>query len=201
MLVRLCSKSFKLGFSNTWTGELPDVQAGFRKGRGTRGQVANICWIIEKAKEFEKTSTSASLTMLKPLTVWITTNCRKFLKRWDRLPCLSPEKLVSGSAGVGQEAISRTGHGTIDLFQIEKGVWQGCILSPCLFSICRVHYVKCQLGWITSWNQDCWEKYQQPQICRWYHSNGRKWTKTKKPLFEGERVEWKSNLKTQFSKK
>ena len=82
MLVRLCSKSFKLGFSNTWTGKLPDVQAGFRKGRGTRGQVANICW-IEKAKEFEKTSTSASLTMLKPLTVWITTNCRKFWKRWE----------------------------------------------------------------------------------------------------------------------
>ena len=64
--------------------ELPHVQAGFRKGRGTRDQIANICWIIKKAKEFQKkTSTSALLTMLKPLTVWIPTNCGKFLKRWE----------------------------------------------------------------------------------------------------------------------
>ena len=61
--------------------EIPDVQAGFRKGRGTRDQIANIRWVIEKAREFQKTS--ALLTMLKPLTVWITTNCRKFWKRWE----------------------------------------------------------------------------------------------------------------------
>ena len=58
--------------------ELPDVQAGFRKGRGTRDQIANIHWIIEKAREFQKKSTSALLTSPKPLTVWITTNCGKF---------------------------------------------------------------------------------------------------------------------------
>ena len=58
--------------------ELPDVQAGFRKGRGTRDQIANICRIIEKAREFQKPSISALLTMAKPLTVWITTNCGKF---------------------------------------------------------------------------------------------------------------------------
>ena len=63
--------------------ELPDVQAGFRKGRGTRDQNANIRWIIEKQDDSRKTSTSASLTMLKPLSVWITTNCGKFLKRWE----------------------------------------------------------------------------------------------------------------------
>ena len=64
--------------------ELSDVQAGFRNGRGTRDQIANIHWIIEKARKFQKkTSTTASLTMLKPLTVWITTNCGKCLKRWD----------------------------------------------------------------------------------------------------------------------
>ena len=61
--------------------ELLDVQGGFTKGRETRDQIANILWIIEKAKEFHKKSTSASLTMLKPLTVSITTNCRKFFKR------------------------------------------------------------------------------------------------------------------------
>ena len=59
--------------------ETPDVQAGFRKGRGTRDQIDNICWIIEKAREFQKkTSISALLTMPKPLTLWITINCGKF---------------------------------------------------------------------------------------------------------------------------
>ena len=62
--------------------ELPDVQVGFRKGRVIRDQIANICWIIVKARELQKNISSASL-MLKPLTVWITTNCGKFLKRWE----------------------------------------------------------------------------------------------------------------------
>ena len=63
--------------------KLSDVQAGFRKGRGTRDQIANICWIVEKARSSRKTYISASLTMPSLLTVWITTDCGKFLKRWD----------------------------------------------------------------------------------------------------------------------
>ena len=63
--------------------ELPDVQAGFRKGRGTRDQIANIRWIIKKQESSRKTSISALLTMPKPLTVWITINCGKFFKRWE----------------------------------------------------------------------------------------------------------------------
>ena len=63
--------------------ELPDVQAGFRKGRGNRDQIVNIHWIIEKQESSRETSTSALLTMPKPLTLWITTNCGKFLKRWE----------------------------------------------------------------------------------------------------------------------
>ena len=63
--------------------ELPDVQAGFRKGRGTRDQIANIRWIIEKTRNIQKNITSTSLTMLKPLIMWITTNYGKFLKRWE----------------------------------------------------------------------------------------------------------------------
>ena len=63
--------------------ELPDVQAGFRKDRGTRDQIANICWILEKARESQKTSTSALSTKPKPLTVWLTINHGKFLKRWE----------------------------------------------------------------------------------------------------------------------
>ena len=110
--------------------ELSGVQAGFRKGRGTRDQIANIQWIMEKGKEFQETSTSASLTMLKPLTVLITTNW-KILRGEipDHLTCLLRNLYA------GQVAIVRIGHGS-DWFQIGKGVCQGCILSPCLFNFC-----------------------------------------------------------------
>ena len=78
--------------------EIPDVQAGFRKGRGTRDQIANIRWIIEKARKLQKTSISALLTMPKPLTVWITINCGKFWKGENtRPPDLSLEKSVCRS--------------------------------------------------------------------------------------------------------
>ena len=111
--------------------EIPDVHAGFRKGRGTKDQIANIRWIIEKVREFQKTSTSALLNMPKPLTVWITRNCGKFLDMGipDHLTCLLRNLYA------GQEATIRTGHGTTDWFQIRKGVLQGCVLSQCLFNL------------------------------------------------------------------
>ena len=76
-------KTLQARIQQYMNGELPDVQAGFRKGRGTRDQIANIHWLIEKARGFQKTSISALLTMPKPLTVLITTNCGKFFKRWE----------------------------------------------------------------------------------------------------------------------
>ena len=108
------------------------------EGRGTRDQIANICWIIEKAREFQKTSTSASLTKLKPLIVWIIRNCEKFLEVGipDHLTCLLRNLYA------GQEATVRTRHGTIDCFQIGKGVRQGCILSPCLFNFYAEHIMQ-----------------------------------------------------------
>ena len=111
--------------------ELLDVQAGFRKGRGTRNQIANIRWIIETQSNSRKTSSSTLLTMPKPLTVWITINW-KILKEMgipDHLICLLRNLYA------GPEATVRTGHGTTDWFQIGKGVHQGCILSPCLFNL------------------------------------------------------------------
>ena len=110
--------------------ELPDSQAGFRKGRGTRDQIANICWIIKKARKLQKTSAAPLLTMPKPLTVWITTHW-KILKEIgipDHLNCFLRNLYV------GQEATVRTGLGTLDWFQIGKGVCQDCMLSPCLFN-------------------------------------------------------------------
>ena len=90
--------------------ELPDVQVEFRKSRGTGDQVANIRWIIEKAREFRKTSTSALLTTQKPLTVWITTNWKIIQESGipDYLTCLLRNLYA------GQEATVRTGHGTMD---------------------------------------------------------------------------------------
>ena len=110
--------------------ELSDVQAGFRKGRGTRDQIANICWIIEKAREFQKNIYFCFIDYAKPLTVWITINW-KILKEMgipEHLTCLLRNLYA------GQEATVRTEHGTTDWLQIGKGVHQGCILSPCLFN-------------------------------------------------------------------
>ena len=118
--------------------ELPYVQIGFRKGRGTRDQIGNIHWSTEKERKFQKTSTSASLTTLKPLIVWIRANYGKFLKRWelpDHLTCLLRNLYV------GQEATVRTLYGTTDWFKIGKGIQQGCILSACLFNLHAEHII------------------------------------------------------------
>ena len=103
--------------------ELPDVQTGFRKGRGTRDQIANICWIIEKAREFQKkTSISALLTMPKPLTVWITTNCGKFFKWWEYQDTWPASWEICMQVKKQQLEL--------DMVQVGKGVHQSCLLSP-----------------------------------------------------------------------
>ena len=113
---------------------------------------------FKKQESSRKTSISASLTMPKPLTMWITTNYEKFFKDGNtRPPYLPPEK----SLYAGQEAIVRTGHGTTDWFQIRKGVCQGCILLPCLFNLHAEYIIRnAGLDEAQAWNQDCWEKYQ-----------------------------------------
>ena len=112
--------------------ELPDVPAGFRKGRGARDQIVNICWIIKKAKEFQKNIYFYLIDYTKAFDCVDHNKLWKILKEMgipDHLTCLLRNIYA------GQEATVRTGHGTTDWFQIGKGVHQGCILSPCLFNL------------------------------------------------------------------
>src|SRR5574337_917571 len=114
--------------------ELPDVQAGFRKGRGIRDQIANIRWIMEKARQFQKNIYFCFTDYAKAF------ECVDHNKLWKILKEMGiPEHLICllRNLYAGQEATVRTGHGTIDWFQIGKGVHQGCILSPCLFNLNR----------------------------------------------------------------
>ena len=122
--------------------ELPDVQAGFRKGRGTRGQIAKIRWIIKKAKEFQKNIYFCFTDYVKAF------DCADHKKLWeipremgipDHLTCLLRNLYA------GQEATVRTGRGPTDWFQIGKGVCQGCVLSPCLFNL-YVEYIMRNAG-------------------------------------------------------
>ena len=137
--------------------ELPDVQPGFRKGRGTRDQITNIRWIIKKARKLQKTSISALLTMPKPLTVWITINCGKTWKRWEYQTtwpaswetCMQVRKQQleldmeqqTGSKSVKQYVKAVYCH-PADLTYMQSTSWETLGL--------RKH----------SWNQDCQEKYQ-----------------------------------------
>ena len=112
--------------------ELPDVQAGFRKSRGTRDQIANIYWIIEKAKEFRKNVYFCFIDYAKAFNYVDHNKLWKILKEMgipDHLTCLLRNLYA------GQDTTVRTGHGTTNWFQVGKEVLQGCILSPCLFNL------------------------------------------------------------------
>ena len=112
--------------------ELPDIQTGFRKGRGARDQISNIRWIIKKAREFQKNIYFCFIDYAKAF------DCVDHNKLWKTLEEMGiPNHLTCllRNLYAGQEATIRTGHGTTDGFQIEKGVHQGCILSPYLFNL------------------------------------------------------------------
>ena len=138
--------------------KLPDVQAGFRIGRGIRDQIANIHWIIEKAREFQKkTSISALLTMSKPLTVWITRNCRKLFKIWEDQTiwpalceiCMQVKKSLL-------ELDMEQGTGSKSGKEYIKTVY----CHPAYLTYMQ-NTARETLGWMKqSWNQDCQEKYQ-----------------------------------------
>ena len=111
--------------------ELPDLQAGFRKGRGTRDQIANIHWIIKKAREFQRNIYSCFIDSAKAFDCVYHSKLWKILKEMEipyHLTCLLRNLYT------GQEATVRNAHGTTEWFQMGKAVCQGCILSPCLFN-------------------------------------------------------------------
>ena len=143
--------------------ELPDVQAGFRKGRGTRDQIANIRWIIEKAREFQKSIYFCFINYAKDF------DCVNHNKLWKILQEIGiPDHLtfLLKNLYTGQVATVRTGHGTTDWFKIGKGVCQDCILSPCLLTYMQGIAYKI-LGWMNHKLESRLPgENQQSQICR-----------------------------------
>ena len=130
-------KIFQVRLQQSMNHKLPDVQAEFRKGRGTRDQLGNILWIIEKTREFQKNIYFCFIDYAKAFDCVDHNKLWKILKDMeipDHLTCLLRNLYA------GQESTVRTGHGTVDWFQIGKGVCQGCILSPCLFNL-YVEYI------------------------------------------------------------
>ena len=148
--LKIMLKILQAKFQQYVNWEVPDVQSGLRKGRGTRDQIAYIHWTTEKARKFKKNNHFFFTNYFKALTLWITTNCGKFLKKWEYHTTLSAS-------------------------------WETCKQAK-----------KQQL--------ESYMDHQQPQVCGWYHTNGRKWRGTKEPLDDGERGEWESWLITQYSK-
>ena len=124
--------------------ELPDVQAGFRRGRGTRDQIANIGWIIKKVREFQKKIYFCIIDYAKAF------DCVDHNKLWEILKEMGiPDQLTCllRNLYAGQEATFRTGHGTTDWFQIGKGIHPECILSSCLFNS-YAEYIMWNAGWM-----------------------------------------------------
>ena len=132
MLSKVMLKILQARLQHYVNHELPNVQAGFRKGRGTRDQIANICWIIQKTREFQKNIYFCFIDYAKAF------DCVDHNKLWEILQEMGiPDHLTCllRNLYAGQEATVRTGHGTTDWFPIGKAVCPGCILSPCLFNL------------------------------------------------------------------
>ena len=188
-------KILQVRFQQHMSCELLDVQASFRKSSGARDQIANVCWIIKKAREFQKKHRllfywlCQSFWMLDHHKLW------KILKEMgipDNLTCLLRNLYA------GQEATVRTGHGT-DWFQIGEGVHQGCILSPCLFNL-HAEYIMRNAG-LDEAQVGIKIAGRIINYLRYGDDTTRKWRRTKKPLVKSERGEGKSWFKTHVNQK
>ena len=177
--------------------ELPDVQAGFTKGRGTRDQIANICWITENAREFQKNIYFCLINYAKPFDCVGHNKLWKILRDGNtRPPNLPPENSVCMSRSNSQ---NWTWNNRM-VQNWERSISKLYIVTMFIY-LTYMQSTSCEmLGWMNhKLDQDCWEKYQEPQICRWHHPYGRKQRKTKEPLDESGRGEWKSSVRTQYS--
>ena len=140
------------GFAKSWTQLSNWSELNWRIKR--KDSNCQHWWTINNAREFQKSSTSSLPTKPKALTVWIMTNCKNSKRDGNtyHLTCLLRDTYA------GQEATVRIRHGKTDWLLIGKGIYQGCILSPCLLNLYAVNIM--QNGWRTNWNQNFWEKYQ-----------------------------------------
>ena len=177
--------------------ELPDVQVGFRKGRGTRDQSANIHWIIEKAQEFQKSIYFYFIDYAKAFDCVDNNKLWKILKEMgipDHLTCLLRNMYAC------QEATIRTGHGTTDRFQIGKGACQGCILSPCLFNLYAEYIMRnARLDEAEAGIKIAGRNINNLRYTNDCHPYGVKWRRTKEPL-ETEKGEGKVDLQLNIQK-
>ena len=131
-------KTFQERLQQYVNWDLPDVQAGFRKGRGTRDQIANIRWIIEKSKEFEKNIYFCFIDYAKAFDY---VHHNKLWKILQEMGITDHPTSLLRNLYADQEAIVRMGHETMDCFQSGKGIHQGCILSPCLFNLYAEYFM------------------------------------------------------------
>ena len=158
-LVSSCLKSCMLGFSIMQAKNFQMSMLGLEKESNTH-------WIIEKAREFEKSIYLYFTDYTKAFDCVDHDKLWKALKEMGIPGCLT---YLLRNLYASQEATVRTLYGMIDWFKIEKGVRQGCLLSSCLFNL----YAECWAGWVTSSNQDRQEKHQKPQMWGWYYSSGK----------------------------
>ena len=189
----------KTGFNSTWAMnfqmfkldlekaeeleiKLPTSAGSSKKQESSKKKKKTYFCFIDYTKAFDCVDHNKLWKILKEMRIS------------DNLTCLLRNLYAS------HEATVRPRHGTRNWFKIGKGVHQGFILSSCLFNLYAEYIIQNARQDESSWNEDCQEKYEQPQMCRLYHPNGRKWRGTKEPLDEGERGEWKTCLKTQHSK-
>ena len=173
MLTRWYAKSFKLGCSSTWTENFPMYKLGLEKAEGPEIKLSTFTGSWRKQGNFRKTCNLCFTDYTKAF-VQITTNCGKF---WEM--GIPDHLLLSWETCTG-----------LKKQQLEPDMEQrtGSILGKEYIKVVYSHHEKSCARWITSWHQDCWEKYQQPQIGRWYHSYGRKWRGTKESLDESEKL-------------
>ena len=174
-------KSLQVRLQQYLNQELSDVQVGFRKVRGTGDQIANVCWIIEKEREFQK---NICFWFIDYMEGFDCVDHNKLWKSWKRWEYQTTLRISSETCR--QAKMQQLEPYMEQLTDSKLGKEYSRLYIVTLF-ICKLHHTKCQAGWVTSWNQDCQEKCQQPQICKWHYSNGRNQRGTKEPLDEGTR--------------